>query len=69
MDKFLTIVVAVVVGLGAVIVYSVIIALPVFCLWNWLVPAIFGLTKITFLQSCGLCFLCGILFGTCKVKN
>jgi hypothetical protein len=32
-------------------------------LWNWLMPAIFGLTTITFPQALGLVILSKILFG------
>ncbi len=32
-------------------------------LWNWLMPAIFGLTAITFAQALGLVVLSKILFG------
>jgi len=32
-------------------------------LWNWLMPAIFGLTAITFGQSVGLLALSWLLFG------
>lgn len=32
-------------------------------LWNWLMPAIFGLKTITFLQALGLFLLSKILFG------
>jgi hypothetical protein len=32
-------------------------------LWNWLMPAIFGVHAITFLQGLGLLVLCKILFG------
>ena len=32
-------------------------------LWNWLMPAIFGLTAICFWQALGLLALCRILFG------
>ena len=32
-------------------------------LWNWLMPAIFGLKAITFLQALGLLLLSKILFG------
>ena len=37
-------------------------ALPVMLLWNWLMPTIFGLTKITFLQALGLSLLSSFLF-------
>ena len=32
-------------------------------LWNWLMPALFGLRLITFWQGLGLLFLCRFLFG------
>lgn len=33
-------------------------------LWNALLPALFGLTSITFLQACGLLVLARLLFGS-----
>jgi hypothetical protein len=32
-------------------------------LWNWLAPALFGWSPITFWQALGLLVLCRILFG------
>jgi hypothetical protein len=32
-------------------------------LWNWLLPALFGVRTITFWQALGLLVLCRILFG------
>lgn len=32
-------------------------------LWNWLLPSIFGVRRITFWQALGLLALCRILFG------
>jgi hypothetical protein len=32
-------------------------------LWNWLMPLLFGLKTIGFLQALGLVVLCKILFG------
>ena len=32
-------------------------------LWNWLLPALFGVRTITFWQALGLLALCRILFG------
>ena len=32
-------------------------------LWNWLMPAIFGLHAITWVEALGLLLLCKILFG------
>ena len=37
-------------------------SLIVLLLWNWLMPSIFGLTTITFLQALGLLVLSKILF-------
>jgi hypothetical protein len=44
---------------AAVIVFGFV----VMALWNWLMPAIFGLTAITFWQALGLLVLSWILFG------
>ena len=35
----------------------------VMLLWNWLLPALFGLPQLTLLQGFGLLVLCRILFG------
>jgi hypothetical protein len=36
----------------------------VMSLWNWLLPAIFGIAVINFWQALGLLVLCRILFGS-----
>lgn len=36
---------------------------PVYLLWNWLVPTIFGLPEISFIQAFGLIGLVKLLFG------
>jgi hypothetical protein len=43
---------------------AIIAALPTMWLWNWLMPVIFGLGKITFWQAMGINMLCSILFKT-----
>jgi Ca2+/H+ antiporter, TMEM165/GDT1 family len=35
----------------------------VMALWNWLLPALFGLHQITFWQALGILVLCRLLFG------
>jgi len=35
----------------------------VMSLWNWLMPGLFGLHTITYVQAIGLLVLCKILFG------
>lgn len=41
---------------------AALMSLPVMLLWDWLMPTIFGLPEITWLQAWGLLFLCGLLF-------
>lgn len=38
------------------------LALAVMLLWNWLMPEIFGLPALGFLQALGLTVLCHLLF-------
>lgn len=45
-----------------IFVAGLILALPVMWLWNWLMPHLFGLTTITWLEAWGLNILCGFLF-------
>jgi hypothetical protein len=44
------------------IVVGFLIALIIWPLWNWLMPAIFGLPQITYIQSWGLSVLLTLLF-------
>ena len=41
---------------------SVVLAIPVWLLWNWLMPMIFGLTKLSLIQAWGVTFLTSLLF-------
>ena len=45
-----------------VAVFSLIGAIPVYYLWNWLMPDLFHLPVVTFWQSWGLLGLSSILF-------
>ena len=47
---------------GYIILVSLVCALPVMWLWDWLMPTIFGLKEITLFQAWGLMDLCGLLF-------
>lgn len=51
------------IGILAVIVVSYIGGEIVRLLWNWLMPALFGVREVTFWQALGLLALCRILFG------
>ncbi|MFR1685785.1 MAG: hypothetical protein ACLSVX_01230 [Massilimicrobiota timonensis] len=42
--------------------FALLTGIPVYFLWNWLMPEIFGLTEITLLQAIGLSLLCSLLF-------
>jgi len=58
MEKLLT-----VLGiLGFIVLLALIMSLPTMWLWNWLMPTIFGLMKISWTQALGLNILSGILF-------
>lgn len=55
--------------IGLIVILAFLFALPTMWLWNWLMPVIFGLTKITFWQALGLNFLTGILFRSTYNNN
>lgn len=46
--------------------FAALLGFVVMSLWNWLMPALFGLTAITFWQALGLLILSKILFGGWK---
>ena len=49
--------------------WSLLLAWPFQLLWNWLVPAIFGLGKITFFQAFGLKLLLALVFGRMSIED
>jgi hypothetical protein len=49
-------------GIGFGILFIGFFSLIVLLLWNWLMPAIFGLTTISYLQALGLLIFSKILF-------
>ena len=59
----------VVIGVFVVIGIAMIYTVPVYFLWNWLMPIIFELPRITFWQSLGLSLLAGFLFGRSSYSN
>ncbi len=52
-----------VIGVFVIAGIATIYAIPVYFLWNWLMPIIFELPRITLWQSLGLSLLTGFLFG------
>jgi len=61
MEKFVKVVGIVTVGIITVGILSILFAFPVKWLWNWLMPVIFELPKITMWQAWGLLTLSGFL--------
>lgn len=52
-----------IIGIIAISIFAVGFGEAVLHLWNWLMPALFGLRPITYWQALGLLGLCWILFG------
>ncbi len=53
------------VGAGMILLaglISLVAAIPTLFLWNWLMPALFGIARITFWQAWGVNWLAAILF-------
>lgn len=65
----MNIVTAIVLAIALVIVLGFVLALPVMWLWNWLMPELFGLATIEWLQAWGLLILCGLLFKSSSVSK
>ena len=59
MDEMLT---AMGLVVGVLIVVTLILTLPIYWLWNWLMPELFGLQAITFWQALGVALLSSCLF-------
>lgn len=54
---------------GVACAVALVIGLPTWLLWNWLMPELFGLPVITFWQAVGLNLLCFILFRSVDFKS
>ncbi|MDO5397559.1 MAG: hypothetical protein Q4G33_06490 [bacterium] len=64
-EGFLCIMLFIVIAL----IWAIATALPIYFLWNWLMPEIFGLCKLTIIQAFGVSLLSGLLFGKTTVKS
>jgi hypothetical protein len=51
-------------GLFTAVIFGLLFGYFVQWLWNWLMPTIFGLTKITYWQAFGLVILARLIFGS-----
>ena len=56
-------------GIVLIIAFALILMLPMMWLWNWLMPVLFGLPKITVLQALGICVLSRMIFGGLNVSK
>ena len=55
---------------GGVFLFCALVSLPFWLMWNWLIPTIFGLPEITWLQAFGLwTFLVLIRSSNFKYKD
>ena len=48
-------------SLGILIGIAIVLSVPMMLLWNWLMPFIFGLPKLTILQTLGLSLLINMI--------
>jgi hypothetical protein len=62
-NRAIRIVKLIIIGILAIFIFAVGFGEAVLHLWNWLMPALFGLHPITYWQALGLLILCWILFG------
>ena len=56
----------VILGVIGVAFLALLFGYIVMLLWNWLMPVLFGLTTITFLQAVGIVILARLIFGGFK---
>lgn len=69
MENFLKKIGLIFITVFIILVFSFIFAWFVMLLWNWLIPAIFGLKVITFWQAFGLNLLSGLLLKSYNYNN
>ena len=53
----------VIIGLGFAVLFALVFGFVVKWIWNLLMPAVFGLSEITFWQAFGIVILAKLLFG------
>jgi hypothetical protein len=60
----------VVVGaIRVLVLVALTMAFPTMWLWNWLMPTLFGIVKVTFWQALGVNLLTGVLFRSYNSKS
>ncbi len=68
-ESVLTFTAVSIIAIIMMILWSLVLAWPVQLLWNWLVPGIFGLGKVTFFQAFGLKVLFGFVLGKVNIED
>jgi hypothetical protein len=53
----------VILGISAFLAFAFLLGIFIVYLWNWLMPALFGIKTITFWQAIGILVLARIIFG------
>lgn len=56
-------------GIVLIVILAIVFSFPTMWLWNWLMPTLFGLVKITWVQALGINVLSGILFRNSCINN
>lgn len=69
MNNINKIILAVIGVVAFVVFFALVSSIIVMLLWNWLMPVLFGLKTITWLQAFGLSFLCGMLFKSSNTSK
>ena len=68
-ESVMTFTIVPVIAFLMLVIWSLVLAWPVKLLWNWLMPGIFGLARITFFQAFGLKFLLGLIMGKMSIED
>ena len=58
-----------VIALLTIAIIDLIFAFPLMWLWNWLMPMIFGLKTITWVQALGVMLLSSMLFNRTNIST
>jgi hypothetical protein len=69
MDTFFRLVATWLAGFALWLVMGLLTAAPLMLLWNWLIPTLFGLPEVGYLEAFGLLFLTKLLFLKTEVNT
>ena len=62
MEEFIKLLGLAFLGFLIIVIFAFAMGFPIMWLWNWLMPALFGLSKISVWKAIGLNILCRLLF-------